>query len=74
MQRRKRILHLTLFISIGLASLVFLLYLFFQLGMTIIIFSTPDIPDYAIFVGLCLIILIPMFLAIVLKGDDDPAD
>jgi uncharacterized protein involved in cysteine biosynthesis len=74
MQRRKRILHLTLFISIGLASLAFLLYLFFQLGMTVFIFATPDIPDYAIFFGLCLIILIPMFLAIVLKGDDDPAD
>ncbi|QDT29696.1 hypothetical protein Enr10x_50510 [Gimesia panareensis] len=74
MKRRKRILHLTLFILIGLASLAFLLYLFFQLGLSSFIFGSPDIPDYAIFFGLCLIIVIPMLLAIVLKGDDDSAD
>lgn len=74
MKRRKRILHLALFISIGLASLAFLLYLFFELGLSSFIFGRPDIPDYAIFFGLCLIVVIPIFLAIVLKGDDDPAD
>ncbi|QDU52912.1 hypothetical protein [Gimesia panareensis] len=74
MKRRKRILHLALFISIGLASLAFLLYLFFQLVESIVVFGRPHIPDYAIFFGLCLIIVIPMLLAIVLKGDDDSAD
>lgn len=74
MKHHKRILHLALIILIGLASLTFLFYLFFQLGMTVFIFTTPDIPDYVIFCELRLIVVISIFLAIVLKGDDDSSN